>query len=64
MDNILSPHEIETLARSNGRKMAECCFEAGIKFSTFWRWKERGAKIGLENYQRLLAAASRKIIKD
>jgi len=64
MEQILTPHEIETLARGNGRKIAECCHEAGIVFTTFWRWKERGAKISLDNYQRLLAAASRKIVKD
>jgi len=64
MDNILSPYALQQLAKDNGRKIAECCHEAGISFTTFWRWKERGAKISLENYQRLLAAVSRKIVKD
>jgi transcriptional regulator with XRE-family HTH domain len=52
----MTPHEIEIAAVTNGLKMKDVCERAGVAFSTFWRWKNKGAKISLESHDKLCAA--------
>lgn len=54
---ILSPQQVEDLARENGKTMAEVCAEAGIAVSTFWRWKTGRNSPALDVYLALVRAA-------
>ena len=58
--SYMTPHDIEVAAVTNGLKMKDVCERAGVSFSTFWRWKNRNAKISLEAHAKLCAAASAK----
>lgn len=58
MSKLLTPDEIERLARSRGETMKEVCAAAGVAFSTFWRWKNDRTSPSIEVYQRLVDAVS------
>jgi transcriptional regulator with XRE-family HTH domain len=53
---ITCPSEIETLARSVGRSMADVCRIAGVAQSTFSRWKKGTTSPTLEVCRRLTQA--------
>jgi transcriptional regulator with XRE-family HTH domain len=59
MAELLTPQELETLARANGKSMAQVCRETNIAPSTFTRWKRGQHEPTLGIYRRLTEAASK-----
>ena len=56
MTVLLTPHEVETRAKANGRSIADICRDAGIAQSTFSRWKRNKNSPSIDVYQRIVAA--------
>lgn len=59
MSSLLSPSEVEELAKKAGLPMYEVCRRAGIAQSTFTRWKNGSTTPGMGVYERL-----RDVVKD
>jgi transcriptional regulator with XRE-family HTH domain len=57
MAELLTPTDIERLAKQGGKSIAEVCREAGIAQSTFSRWKRGATEPTLDVYRRLATAA-------
>jgi len=53
MSDLLTPADVERLARSLGITMAEVCRRAGVATSIFTRWKSGQTRPGYRNYQRI-----------
>jgi predicted transcriptional regulator len=53
MDDLLTPADIERLAREAGISLADACRRAGIAQSTFSRWKAGKTEPTLGVYRRL-----------
>ncbi|MGD0109224.1 MAG: hypothetical protein ABSC06_35080 [Rhodopila sp.] len=53
MSELLTPSDIERLARQSGMTMAEVCRRAGLATSIFARWKAGKTEPNLENYRRI-----------
>ena len=53
MDELLTPREIELLAKSKGLTLVDVCKQAGIAESTFFRWKNGTSEPTLDVYRRL-----------
>lgn len=51
-----SASEIERDAQAADLTMKQVCLKAGVAYSTFWRWKNKGSKITLDAHERLQAA--------
>jgi transcriptional regulator with XRE-family HTH domain len=58
MADLLSPADIERLARAKGMTLRDICAAAGIAYSTFGRWKRGETSPTLDVYRRLVAAVS------
>jgi transcriptional regulator with XRE-family HTH domain len=58
MAELLTPSDIEQLARKAGKSMADVCREAGVAPSTFSRWKAKQTEPTLGVYRRLCAAVA------
>lgn len=56
MSDLLTPADVERLARERGITMAEVCRRAGIATSIFTRWKSGLTAPNYKNYQRIMAA--------
>jgi predicted transcriptional regulator len=56
MSDLLTPADIERLARKLGITMAEVCRRAGIATSIFTRWKSGLTSPSYRNYQRIIDA--------
>jgi transcriptional regulator with XRE-family HTH domain len=56
---ILTPAEIETVAKAHGLSMISVCKEAGVSYSTFTRWKTGATEPTLNVYRRIFDAAHR-----
>lgn len=56
MSDLLTPADIERLARELGITMAEVCRRAGIATSIFTRWKGGLTSPSYRNYQRIIDA--------
>ena len=54
MSDLLTPADIERLARELGIPMAEVCRRAGIATSIFQRWKGGLTSPSYRNYQRII----------
>lgn len=57
MSDLLTPGDVEDLARQAGIPMAELCRRAGISPSIFSRWKSGETEPSLSNYRRIRDAA-------
>ncbi len=57
MVDLLSPFDVEEIARSNGRTMAQVCRAAGVAPSTFSRWRAGKTSPSIDVYQNLLRCA-------
>lgn len=55
MSDLLTPADVEGMARTRGISMAEVCRRAGIATSIFTRWKKGLTRPNYGNYQRILA---------
>lgn len=53
MSDLLTPGEIERLARQAGVPIAEVCRRAGIAISIFARWKAGKTEPNMVNYRRI-----------
>jgi transcriptional regulator with XRE-family HTH domain len=53
MDELLTPRDIELLAKSKGLTLVDVCKQAGIAESTFFRWKKGVSEPTLDVYRRL-----------
>jgi transcriptional regulator with XRE-family HTH domain len=53
MDELLTPDDIERLAKLAGLTLKEVCSRAGIAQSTFSRWKAGATEPTLDVYRRL-----------
>lgn len=56
MADLLTPQDLEELAKANGKTMAQVCREAKIAPSTFTRWKAGETEPTLGIYRRLSEA--------
>jgi transcriptional regulator with XRE-family HTH domain len=58
MSELLSPSEVEHLARARGLTIRALCREVGIAPSTFTRWKSGETEPTLGVYRRIVAAVA------
>lgn len=58
MHDLMTPQQIEEMARQNGLSMRQVCQVAGIAFSTFTRWRQQKTEPRIGIYARLVIAAS------
>ena len=58
MAELLTPSDIERLAKASKKSIAEVCREAQVAQSTFFRWKVKGSSPRLDVYQRICAAVA------
>lgn len=61
MAELLTPLELEALAKSNGKSMAQVCRETNIAPSTFTRWKQGLHEPTLGIYRKLTQAAAKPV---
>ncbi|WP_332828945.1 hypothetical protein [Novacetimonas sp. GS1] len=54
---MLTPHEIEEIAKENGLTMPQVCRLAGVAFSTFTRWRQKKSEPRIGVYTRIVNAA-------
>lgn len=57
MADLLTPQDVEALAKASGKTIAQICKDAGIAHSTFTRWRAGETEPTLGIYRRLVAAA-------
>lgn len=58
MSDLLTPDDIERMAREAGKTIKAVCEEAGVAQSTFSRWRRGHTEPTLDVYRRISAAAS------
>jgi transcriptional regulator with XRE-family HTH domain len=58
MNELLTPDDIERMARNLGKTMPEVCDAAGVAYTTFWRWRTERSTPSIDVYRRLVKAAS------
>ncbi len=56
MSELLTPHEIERLARERGLTLTELSIRSGVARSIFQRWKVGKQNPTIRSYQALVAA--------
>lgn len=54
MPELLSPSDVETLARDRGLSVAQLCAQAGVAHSTFTRWRAGKTEPTLDVYRRFV----------
>lgn len=59
-DSLLSPIELEALARQNGWSLAALCRESKVAPSNFTRWKNGANGMTFRIYERVYRVASQK----
>lgn len=57
MHKLMTPQQIETIAKENGLTMRQVCQTAGVAFSTFTRWRQKKTEPRIGIYTRLVNAA-------
>lgn len=55
MDDLLTPQDIERMAKDRGITIAEVCRRAGIAHTTFGRWRRGETEPTLDVYRRIRA---------
>lgn len=56
MTKLLTPADIEEMAKAAGKTIKQVCKEADVAQSTFFRWKTDRSHPRLDIYERLCAA--------
>ena len=59
MDDLLTPSDVERLAKARGMTMTEVCRRAEIAHTTFNRWKRAETEPTLGVYRRIVAAVQK-----
>lgn len=57
MHALMTPQQIEEMAKENGLTMQQVCRTAGVAFSTFTRWRQKKTEPRIGIYSRLVDAA-------